>query len=127
MSLGLPEKSEQVLRRPSSNDSGYFDSGNHDSSLSLNLSSSFLGFRTVGSFLGFQTISFQKDYLHILQKIRYFYSTTERAFETPFRSRELLFEKQKLFQSIHKHTYLKGPYDKIIVNIYIVYSIPPTQ
>ncbi|XP_058198240.1 uncharacterized protein LOC131313760 [Rhododendron vialii] len=28
--------------------------------------------------------------------------------ETPFRSRELLFEKQKLFQSIHK-----GPYDKI--------------
>ncbi|KAG5515731.1 hypothetical protein RHGRI_036689 [Rhododendron griersonianum] len=33
--------------------------------------------------------------------------------ETPFRSRELLFEKQKLFQSIHKHTYLKGPHDKI--------------
>ncbi|OVA17791.1 Cytochrome c oxidase [Macleaya cordata] len=33
--------------------------------------------------------------------------------ETPFRPRELLLEKQKLFQSIHKHTYLKGRYDKI--------------
>lgn len=33
--------------------------------------------------------------------------------EAPFRPREKLVEKQKLFQSIHKHTYLKGPYDKI--------------
>ncbi|KAL2239344.1 uncharacterized protein LOC105169991 [Sesamum indicum] len=33
--------------------------------------------------------------------------------EPPFRPREKLVEKQKLFQSIHKHTYLKGPYDKI--------------
>ncbi|XAR60105.1 hypothetical protein NMG60_11033355 [Bertholletia excelsa] len=33
--------------------------------------------------------------------------------EPPFRPREKLFEKQKYFQSIHKHTYLKGPYDKI--------------
>ncbi|CAN6695088.1 unnamed protein product [Malus baccata var. baccata] len=33
--------------------------------------------------------------------------------ETPFRPREQLYEKQKIFQSIHKHTYLKGPYDKI--------------
>ncbi|KAM7522494.1 hypothetical protein LguiA_012396 [Lonicera macranthoides] len=33
--------------------------------------------------------------------------------ETPFRPREKLVEKQKLFQSIHKHTYLKGPFDKI--------------
>ncbi|XP_073269636.1 uncharacterized protein [Primulina huaijiensis] len=33
--------------------------------------------------------------------------------ETPFRPREKLIEKQKYFQSIHKHTYLKGPVDKI--------------
>ncbi|KAL0436322.1 UNVERIFIED_CONTAM: hypothetical protein Sradi_0340100 [Sesamum radiatum] len=33
--------------------------------------------------------------------------------EPPFRPREKLVEKQKFFQSIHKHTYLKGPYDKI--------------
>ncbi|XP_022869193.1 uncharacterized protein LOC111388664 [Olea europaea var. sylvestris] len=33
--------------------------------------------------------------------------------EAPFRPREVLFDRQKLFQSIHKHTYLKGPYDKI--------------
>ncbi|RXH83493.1 hypothetical protein DVH24_005746, partial [Malus domestica] len=33
--------------------------------------------------------------------------------ETPFRPREQLYEKQKIFQSIHKHTYLKGPFDKI--------------
>ncbi|KAB1215923.1 hypothetical protein CJ030_MR4G028697 [Morella rubra] len=33
--------------------------------------------------------------------------------EQPFRPREKLIEKQKFYQSIHKHTYLKGPYDKI--------------
>lgn len=33
--------------------------------------------------------------------------------EVPFRPREKLLEKQKHFQSIHKHTYLKGPVDKI--------------
>ncbi|KAL8247232.1 hypothetical protein R6Q59_008448 [Mikania micrantha] len=33
--------------------------------------------------------------------------------EPPFRPREKLIQKQKLFQSIHKHTYLKGPMDKI--------------
>ncbi|KAH1222298.1 hypothetical protein HKD37_12G034752 [Glycine soja] len=33
--------------------------------------------------------------------------------EPPFRPREKLIEKQKYFQNIHKHTYLKGPYDKI--------------
>ncbi|CAA2966156.1 uncharacterized protein LOC111412029 [Olea europaea subsp. europaea] len=33
--------------------------------------------------------------------------------EEPFRPREKLVEKQKFFQSVHKHTYLKGPYDKI--------------
>ncbi|KAH6814713.1 cytochrome-c oxidase/ electron carrier [Perilla frutescens var. frutescens] len=33
--------------------------------------------------------------------------------ETPFRPREKLIEKQKFFQSIHKHTYLKGPMDKL--------------
>ncbi|KAI4334272.1 hypothetical protein L6164_018982 [Bauhinia variegata] len=33
--------------------------------------------------------------------------------EAPFRPREKLIEKQKYFQSLHKHTYLKGPMDKI--------------
>ncbi|XP_052177501.1 uncharacterized protein LOC127791556 [Diospyros lotus] len=33
--------------------------------------------------------------------------------EPPFRPREKIFEKQKYFQAVHKHTYLKGPYDKI--------------
>ncbi|MBA0609830.1 hypothetical protein Godav_010763 [Gossypium davidsonii] len=33
--------------------------------------------------------------------------------EAPFRPREKLIEYQKYFQGIHKHTYLKGPYDKI--------------
>ncbi|KAA8550205.1 hypothetical protein F0562_001889 [Nyssa sinensis] len=33
--------------------------------------------------------------------------------EPPFAPREKLIEKQKYFQSIHKHTYLKGPLDKI--------------
>uniref|UniRef100_A0A3N7EKD9 Uncharacterized protein n=1 Tax=Populus trichocarpa TaxID=3694 RepID=A0A3N7EKD9_POPTR len=32
--------------------------------------------------------------------------------EAPFRPREKLVEHQKYFQSIHKHTYLKGPLDK---------------
>ncbi|KAJ4832814.1 hypothetical protein Tsubulata_025026 [Turnera subulata] len=36
-----------------------------------------------------------------------------RMSEAPFRPREKLFEKQKYFQSIQKHTYLKGPMDKI--------------
>ncbi|XP_057456011.1 uncharacterized protein LOC130747176 [Lotus japonicus] len=33
--------------------------------------------------------------------------------EAPFTPREKLFEKQKYFQNIQKHTYLKGRYDKI--------------
>lgn len=33
--------------------------------------------------------------------------------EAPFRPREQLIEKQRLFQSIHKHTHLKGPMDKL--------------
>ncbi|XVF19502.1 hypothetical protein REPUB_Repub11eG0116000 [Reevesia pubescens] len=33
--------------------------------------------------------------------------------EPPFRPREKLIELQKHFQSIHKHTYLKGRFDKI--------------
>ncbi|KAL2511109.1 cytochrome-c oxidase [Abeliophyllum distichum] len=44
---------------------------------------------------------------------RAFSTHTLRMSEEPFRPREKLVEKQKLFQSIHKHTYLKGPYDKI--------------
>ncbi|XP_024032203.1 uncharacterized protein LOC21404337 [Morus notabilis] len=33
--------------------------------------------------------------------------------EPPFRPREKLLEKQKYFQSIQKHTYLKAPLDKV--------------
>ncbi|KAJ7981132.1 Cytochrome c oxidase [Quillaja saponaria] len=33
--------------------------------------------------------------------------------EAPFRLREKLIECQKYFQNIHKHTYLKGPNDRI--------------
>ncbi|CAN0916696.1 hypothetical protein LINGRAHAP2_LOCUS29847 [Linum grandiflorum] len=33
--------------------------------------------------------------------------------ETPFRPREKLLEKQRYYQNIHKHTYLKGPMDKL--------------
>ncbi|XP_030957815.1 uncharacterized protein LOC126722205 [Quercus robur] len=33
--------------------------------------------------------------------------------EQPFRPREKLIEKQKYYQNIRKHTYLKGPFDKI--------------
>ncbi|KAJ7947951.1 Cytochrome c oxidase [Quillaja saponaria] len=33
--------------------------------------------------------------------------------EAPFRPREKLVEHQKIFQNIHKHTYLKGRYDRI--------------
>ncbi|WOL16560.1 hypothetical protein Cni_G25347 [Canna indica] len=33
--------------------------------------------------------------------------------ETPFVPRERLLKYQQHFQSIHKHTYLKGRYDKI--------------
>ncbi|XP_062018287.1 uncharacterized protein LOC133734689 [Rosa rugosa] len=33
--------------------------------------------------------------------------------EAPFRPREHLVEKQKYFQSVHKYTYLKGPFDKV--------------
>lgn len=33
--------------------------------------------------------------------------------EQPFRPREKLIEKQKYYQNIRKHTYLKGPFDRI--------------
>ncbi|KMS97255.1 hypothetical protein BVRB_7g177020 [Beta vulgaris subsp. vulgaris] len=33
--------------------------------------------------------------------------------ESPFFPREKLFEKQKYFQNMRRHTHLKGPYDKI--------------
>ncbi|KAL9432378.1 hypothetical protein AB3S75_027415 [Citrus x aurantiifolia] len=33
--------------------------------------------------------------------------------EAPFRPREKLLEKQKYYHNIHKHTYLKGPMEKV--------------
>ncbi|KAL8140841.1 hypothetical protein V2J09_006862 [Rumex salicifolius] len=39
--------------------------------------------------------------------------TPEMSSETPFVPREKLVEKQRYFQNIHKHTHLKGRYDKI--------------
>lgn len=54
--------------------------------------------------------------------------------EQPFRPREKLIEKQKYFQSIHKHTYLKGPMDKVTSvaipialaasSLYLIVSLP---
>lgn len=41
------------------------------------------------------------------------FNSEYRMSEAPFRPREQLVEKQKYFQSIHKHTYLKGPFDKV--------------
>ncbi|KAK1265066.1 hypothetical protein QJS04_geneDACA011344 [Acorus gramineus] len=38
---------------------------------------------------------------------------TSTATEVPFRPREKLLDKQRFFQNVHKHTYLKGPMDKI--------------
>ncbi|CAN8325452.1 unnamed protein product [Cochlearia groenlandica] len=35
------------------------------------------------------------------------------SIETPFRPREKLLEKQRIFQGIQKYTHLKGPMDKI--------------
>ncbi|KAK2665070.1 hypothetical protein Ddye_003644 [Dipteronia dyeriana] len=59
--------------------------------------------------------------------------------EQPFRPREKLLEKQKYFQNIHKHTYLKGRFDMItsvaipaalaasalflIVSVFLCYSL----
>ncbi|XP_048324447.1 uncharacterized protein LOC107410515 isoform X1 [Ziziphus jujuba] len=37
----------------------------------------------------------------------------DRMTEPPFRPREKLIEKQRYFQNLHRHTYLKGPFDKI--------------
>ncbi|CAA3016797.1 Hypothetical predicted protein [Olea europaea subsp. europaea] len=60
-------------------------------------------------------ISRTPDYLQLQHLYRscLFNSHSIRMSEAPFRPREVLFDKQKLFQSIHKHTYLKGPFDKI--------------
>uniref|UniRef100_A0A9I9DPB8 Uncharacterized protein n=1 Tax=Cucumis melo TaxID=3656 RepID=A0A9I9DPB8_CUCME len=56
------------------------------------------------------------------------------AIEQPFRPREKLIERQKYFQSIHKHTYLKGPLDKVTSvaipialaasSLYLIVSLP---
>eukprot|EP01018_Ginkgo_biloba_P034224 Gb_07901 [translate_table: standard] len=40
-------------------------------------------------------------------------SNSEKMTEPPFVPRDYVLKKQKYFQSVHKHTYLKGPYDKI--------------
>ncbi|KAK4440631.1 hypothetical protein Salat_0398000 [Sesamum alatum] len=74
-----------------------------------------------------QAPGFFQPLLHCLQLRPFHYSSpaagrsfspgfsplARRMSEPPFRPREKLVEKQKFFQSIHKHTYLKGPYDKI--------------
>jgi len=47
------------------------------------------------------------------KKIEIIFGHDVQMSEAPFRPREKLAEKQKYFQSIHRHTYLKGPMDKI--------------
>ncbi|KAK1411932.1 hypothetical protein QVD17_32796 [Tagetes erecta] len=50
----------------------------------------------------------------LLRILQYAIKSNHRMVEeAPFRPREQLIEKQRLFQSIHKHTYLKGPMDKV--------------
>ncbi|KAF5178051.1 Nucleoredoxin, partial [Thalictrum thalictroides] len=46
-------------------------------------------------------------------KLELFSSLLMSETEAPFRPREKLLERQRFFQNIHKHTYLKGPMDKI--------------
>ncbi|KAH7542012.1 hypothetical protein FEM48_Zijuj02G0028400 [Ziziphus jujuba var. spinosa] len=43
----------------------------------------------------------------------YMQISLKRMTEPPFRPREKLIEKQRYFQNLHRHTYLKGPFDKI--------------
>ncbi|KAG5594334.1 hypothetical protein H5410_035566 [Solanum commersonii] len=37
--------------------------------------------------------------------------------ESPFYPREKIVEKQKFYQNVHKHTYLKGRFDKITLAV----------
>ncbi|XP_057956667.1 uncharacterized protein LOC131149893 isoform X2 [Malania oleifera] len=46
--------------------------------------------------------------------------------EPPFVPRERVLEKQKYYQSIQKHTYLKGPYDKI-TSVAIPFALAATS
>ncbi|KAL3518499.1 hypothetical protein ACH5RR_021088 [Cinchona calisaya] len=57
--------------------------------------------------------SFVPWHIHLSPEFCTFLSLTLKMTEAPFRPREKLMEKQKYFQNIHKHTYLKGPLDKI--------------
>ncbi|CAI9114309.1 OLC1v1015001C1 [Oldenlandia corymbosa var. corymbosa] len=47
------------------------------------------------------------------------------AEEAPFRPREKLLEKQRFFQNIHKHTYLKGRFD-IVTSVVIPAALAAT-
>ncbi|GMN56283.1 hypothetical protein TIFTF001_025393 [Ficus carica] len=59
------------------------------------------------SLLGFSFL------LLLQQLICHLFARMTDITEPPFRPREKLLERQKYFQNIHKHTYLKGPLDKI--------------
>lgn len=48
-----------------------------------------------------------------LAKVYYLLACRMAEREAPFFPREKLIERQKYFQQIHKHTYLKGPLDKV--------------
>lgn len=66
-------------------------------------------------FLSLVFASFSIDIRHILTEGYYLFVATWRMAESeaPFFPREKLIEKQKYFQNIHKHTYLKGRMDKV--------------
>ena len=54
------------------------------------------------------------DFYEALAKFYYLLLTSRMAEqEAPFVPREKILERQKYFQSIQKHTYLKGPLDKV--------------
>uniref|UniRef100_A0A803MID2 RNase H type-1 domain-containing protein n=1 Tax=Chenopodium quinoa TaxID=63459 RepID=A0A803MID2_CHEQI len=54
------------------------------------------------------------DFSEALAKFYYFLLASRMAEqEAPFFPREKILERQKYFQSVQKHTYLKGPLDKV--------------
>ncbi|CAH1452468.1 unnamed protein product [Lactuca virosa] len=59
-------------------------------------------------------VVFRSSNRHFLFYPRLFvFPTLTKMEETPFRAREKLIEKQRLFQSIQNSTHLKGPMDKV--------------
>ncbi|GKB52449.1 histone deacetylase 9 isoform X1 [Tanacetum coccineum] len=63
--------------------------------------------------LGFSVALVEELRVELLKSIYWYGGTKWMVAEAPFRPREELIQRQKVFQSIHKHTHLKGPMDKV--------------